>query len=153
MTWTKIEEEARALRSFSLRAYSELMPPPWVGIKPYAPDRARAACTCGVGDDGTLDVGEQEQAHELAPGLQRIADHLVAELGRLVRGEPHALSRTLLDGNAAWPDELAAAAKAGRLADEPLVLALPLALSRTQDDKGNTPWTLFGGSHEGAAAP
>jgi len=24
-----------------------------------------------------------------------------------------------------------------------------LALSRTQDDKGNTPWTLFGASHDG----
>src|SRR5262249_11365616 len=32
-----------------------------------------------------------------------------------------------------------------------LVIALALALSRTQDDKGNDRWTLFGTSHDGAA--
>jgi hypothetical protein len=152
--WACIEAEAQGgFASFPLRAYSEFMPPPWVGLKPVAPARALRLCTCGVGDDHSLDVDEQEQAHVLGPGLARIADHLVAELGKLVRGEPHALSRTLLDGNPAWPEDLAAAAKAGRLADDPLVLALPLALSRTQDDKGQTPWTLFGASQEGAAAP
>jgi hypothetical protein len=152
--WARIEAEAQgAFASFPLRAYSEFMPPPWVGIKPVAPARALGLCTAGVGDDLSLDIDEQEQAHVLVPGLARIADHLIAELGKLVRGEPHALSRTLLDGNPAWPADLAAAAQAGRLASDPLVLALPLALSRTQDDKGNTPWTLFGASHEGAAAP
>ena len=55
-----------------------------------------------------LDIDEYEQAHDLEPGLDRIAEHLVDELGKLRRGEPHALSRTLLDGNPAWPAELAA---------------------------------------------
>ena len=32
-------------------------------------------------------------------------------------------------------------------------IALSLALSRTQDDKGNVRWTLFGASHDGAGAP
>lgn len=155
--WSLLEAEAReAFRgqgSFPLRAYSEFMPPPFVGIKPYEPDRARAAATSIVRDETALDIGEYEQAHEIVPGLKRIADHLAFEVGKLVRGEDHALSRTLLTDNAAWPDELAAAAREGRLAGDPLVLVVPLALSRTQDDKGNVRWTLFGSSHEGPGAP
>ena len=86
-------------------------------------------------------------------GLPRLAEHVLQALGKLVRGQPHALSHTLLDGNAAWPAPLADAARRGVFADEPLVLAMPLALSRTQDDKGNVRWTLFGASHDGPSAP
>jgi peptidase M28-like protein len=155
--WSRIVAEARnafaGAGRFPLRAYSELMPPPYVGIKPYDPEIASACATFGVSDPTALDVSEYEQAHELEPGLDRIADHIVGELGKLVGGRPHALSRTLLADNPAWPADLAAAAAAGLLADEPLALALPLALSRTQDDKGNDRWTLFGASHDGPAAP
>ena len=63
------------------------------------------------------------------------------------------MSRTLLTDNPAWPAELADAARAGRLPLAPLAVFLPLALSRTQDDKGNTPWTLFGVSHDGPSRP
>ena len=151
--WEHIEAEAEeAFARFPLRAYSELMPPPYVGIKPYAPRRAQAAATFGVSAGDALDIDEYEQAHDLEPGLDRIADHLVAELGKLVRGVPHALPRSLLDGNPAWPPELAAAAAAGRLAHDPLVVICALALSRTQDDKGNDRWTLFGASHDGPEA-
>jgi hypothetical protein len=142
--WAGIEAEARgALGQFPVRAYSEFMPPPFIGWKPYTGD------VLGHGD--TFDIDEYDQAHDLEPGLERIGAHLVAELGKLVRGEAHALSKTLLAGNPAWPDELAAAARAGKLAHDPLIVICPLALSRTQDDKGNTPWTLFGTSHEGPA--
>jgi hypothetical protein len=152
--WSTIEAEARgAFREFPLRAYSELMPPPYVGVKPYRPALASGAATCGASAPCSLDIDEYEQAHDVEPGLQRIADRIVAELGKLVRGEAHALSKTLLAGNPAWPDELAAAAHAGRFASAPLVVACPLALSRTQDDKGNERWTLFGASHDGAAKP
>jgi hypothetical protein len=155
--WEQIEAEARdafhGMGRFPLRAYSEFMPPPYVGIKPYAPDRGHASTTFGVGDGDALDIDEYEQAHDLEPGLDRIADHLLFELGKLVRGQPHALSRTLLEGNSAWPPELADAARAGKLAHDPLILICALALSRTQDDKGNDRWTLFGASHAGPAAP
>jgi hypothetical protein len=154
--WQQLEAEARdAFRGagrFPVRAYSEAMPPPYIGIKPYAPDRTRDAATFGAGDDGALDIDEYEQAFDLEPGLDRIAAHLSTELGKLVRGEPHALSRTLLDGNPAWPPELADAARAGRFVRDPLVVIQALALSRTQDDKGNDRWTLFGASHDGPAA-
>src|SRR5215831_16621402 len=98
--WSRIVAEARSAFAgagrFPLRAYSEFMPPPYVGIKPYDPQLASACATFGVGDPTALDVSEYEQAHELEPGLARIASHIVAELGKLVDGRPHALSRTLL---------------------------------------------------------
>src|SRR5260370_37843139 len=142
--WRRIEEEARKLfvaaRHFPLLAYSEFMPPPLLGPKPYellwsdAPER----------DGDAFDVSEYEQADELEPGLVRVAGHLLGELAKLVAGVRTELSRTLLADNAAWPADLAEAARAGRLAHAPLVVFFPLALSRTQDDKGNVPWTLFG---------
>ncbi|MGO8970630.1 MAG: M28 family peptidase [Myxococcaceae bacterium] len=154
--WEQIEAEAReAVRSagrFPLRAYSEFMPPPYVGIKPYAPSRASAPTTFAVSGGDTLDIDEYEQAHDLEPGLDRIAGHLLTELGRLVAGQSRALSQTLLEGNAAWPAELADAARGGKLSHDPLILICPLALSRTQDDKGNDRWTLFGASHDRPSA-
>ncbi len=150
--WSQLEREAegafRGKGRLPVRAYSEFLPPPFVGIKPYRlwrdPDVAQG--------EADFAVNEYEQVQELAPGLTRIAEHLIAELEKLTRGEPHALSRTLLEGNPAWPTELADAAKEGRLRD-PLCLILPLALSRTQDDKGNARWTLLGASNEGPSAP
>jgi hypothetical protein len=155
--WDRIEAEARGAfhgdGRFPVRAYSEAMPPPYVGIKPYSVERAHGAATFGCGDAAALDIDEYEQAHDLEPGLDRIADHLVLELGKLVRGEAHALSRTVLEHNPAWPAQLAEAAQHGRLGHDPLVVICPLALSRSQDDKGNDRWTLFGTSHDGAARP
>jgi hypothetical protein len=155
--WEQIEAEARdAFRGvgrFPLRAYSEFMPPPYVGIKPYAPSRAQAATTFAVSSGDALDIDEYEQAHDIEPGLDRVANHLLSELGKLLGGHPRALSRTLLQGNPAWPAEIADAALAGKLAHDPLIVICPLALSRTQDDKGNDRWTLFGASHDGPAAP
>jgi hypothetical protein len=155
--WARIEAEAhRAFgkhASFPIRAYSESMPPPYVGLKPYAPRLSDAPCTAFAEQGDSLEITEYEQAQEIEPGLDHIAQHLVAELGKLVRGEGHALSHTLLDDNPAWPRDLADAAHRGLFAKAPLALLVPLALSRTQDDKGNVRWTLFGASHEGPAAP
>ncbi len=154
--WVTLQAEARraflGTDRFPLRAYSEFMPSPYVGLKPYLPDLDSHSVTFSSSPNA-LDIDEYEQTNDLQPGLDRIADRIIGELSKLVHGQPHGLSRTLLEGNPAWPAELQQAAQAGRLADEPLVLALPLALSRTQDDKGNNRWTLFGTSHEGAAAP
>src|SRR5262249_24605821 len=51
--------------------------------------------------------------------------------------------------NPYWPPELAS--HVGQLKHEHYVLLLPLALSRTQDDKGRLRWTIFGGSEQGPA--
>ena len=151
MDWARFEAEAhaafRGAGRFPLRAYSEFMPAQFVGWKPCARGTGRRVATLGA-----CEIDEYEWAHEIAPGLDRIAEHIVHELGKLMRGAPHALSHSLLDGNPAWPDELAAAARAGALADEPVAIAIGLALSRTHDDKGNDRFTLFGTSHDGAAA-
>ena len=49
--WEQIEAEARGAFAgegrFPLPAYSEFMPAPYVGIKPYAPTRAARATACG----------------------------------------------------------------------------------------------------------
>ncbi|HEY4055155.1 MAG TPA: M28 family peptidase [Kofleriaceae bacterium] len=153
--WHRIETEAcgafHGEGRFPLRAYSELMPPPYVGIKPYAPQCARRDATCAVTDRDAFDIDEYELAHDLEPGFARIAEVIVAEISKLTRGERHALSHTLLADNPAWPAELADAARAGKLAHDPSVVMCALALSRSQDDKGNARWTLFGTSHDGAA--
>src|SRR5207237_10323561 len=71
--------------------------------------------------------------------------HEIADLahGRSARG----FSRRKLTDNPAWPPELASAT--GAAAHERFVTILPLALSRTQDDKGRVRWTVFGGSEQG----
>ena len=155
--WQKIVAEAQRAfldegRPFPVRAYSEFMPPPFVGIKPYALDPASAPATAGVHREGALDVDEYQQAHELKPGLAKIAHHLVTELGKLASGSTHDFSKALLEGNLAWPESLAATARAGRIPQDPFSVIQALALSRTQDDKGNVRWTLFGASHLPAAA-
>src|SRR5262249_7211206 len=116
MDWAIIESEARAAfrgkGRFPLRAYSEFMPAPFVGWKPCARGTGREVARLGA-----CEIDEYEWAQEVAPGLDRIAGHVLHELGKLMRGEPHTLSRSLLAKNPAWPDELAAAAHAGKLAD------------------------------------
>ncbi len=125
------------------------MPPPYVGIKPYAPARSP-----GRGDSrwatrtGWTSTSTSRRTSS-SPGSTGSPRTSSCELGKLVRGEPHALSRTLLEGNPAWPAELAEAAQRRPAARRPSSSSLPLALSRTQDDKGNVRWTLFGASHDG----
>jgi hypothetical protein len=136
-------------RHFPVEAYSELMPPPYLAPKPYAlvwPDDE------GITDEG-FPIDEYEQADQLEPGLAHVAAHILDELAKLVTGRRTELSRSLLADNPAWPPALREAAEAGRLSSTPLAIMFALALARTQDDKGNTPWTLFGASHEGPARP
>ena len=154
--WSQIESEAAGAfvgqGRFPVPAYSEFMPPPFVGIKPFtAPDPANAPGSTIVCDERGLAIDEYEQEHELRPGLAKIANHLVDELGKLTSGATHEFSRTLLDGNLAWPPSLAAAARDGRYPKRPFLVMQTLALSLTQDDKGNVRWTLFGASHEPAS--
>jgi Peptidase family M28 len=155
--WSLFERESeQALVGrgrFPIRAYSEFMPPPYVGIKPYAPKRASDACTARATGDEILEITEYEQVEELVPGLRRIATLLLNEIAKLAHGGSHLFSRSLLAGNPAWPTALGEAASRRGFLEETFSVAIPLALSRTQDDKGNVRWTLFGCSHEGASRP
>jgi hypothetical protein len=155
--WSRIVAEAQhafaGAGRFPLPAYSELMPPPYVGIKPYVPRLEEAAATAQASETSSLDITEYEQTQELAPGLARISGRIIEAIVKLARGGSHDLSRTLLADNPAWPPALAEAAKQGKKRDDAVSMILSVALSRTQDDKGNVRWTLFGTSHEGSAAP
>ena len=93
---------------------------------------------------------EYEEVMELRPGMERLAGQLICAMQHLAAGRPaHGIARAKLEGNPYWSAELAQAA--GQLAHERYVVLTPLALSRTQDDKGRVRWTLFGGSEQGPA--
>jgi hypothetical protein len=139
------QEEGR----YRIAAYSEFMPPPRLGLKPYGTT------------DGTLfseddpwgwPVTEYEEYRELGPGLEIIGRQILHVVMHLGQGQPaHGISQSKLEANPYWPEALAA--RAGQLAHERYVVLAPLALSRTQDDKGRVRWTLFGGSEQGPARP
>ncbi len=132
--------------NYPLDAYSEFLPAPRVGWKPYG----------GRGPDPELfppddpfgwHVGEFEEELELRAGLTQVGTQLLTKLGRLLDGNPDTGIPALdLAANPFWPAELAGEPK---LPHERCVTLLPLALSRTQDDKGRVRWTLFGNSEQG----
>jgi hypothetical protein len=100
------------------------------------------------GDPWGWQVTEHEEAFELRPGLEQVAGQVVKAMVHLGRGEPaHGISKAKRLDNPYWPTLLAE--QAGRLDHERYVILMPLALSRTQDDKGRVRWTLFGGSEQG----
>ena len=133
---------------YPIPAYSEFMPPPRLGRSPYGDfDPSLFA----EDDPFGWRVSEAEEELEIKPGFEHLAGRIVPALGRLARGETEPLiaghlGRNLVD-NPYWPPELASAS--ARPAGERTVILLPVALSRTQDDKGHVRWTLFGSSEQG----
>jgi hypothetical protein len=136
----------RGAGHFPVPAYSEMLPPPWLGPKPYDgqpgnPPPLRA-------DDCGWNVSEYEEEVQLWPGIEHVSRIVLGEMMRLGHGQPlHYLARHKFRNNPAWPAELAGCV--GRLHHERYVLLLPVSLSRTQDDKGRLRWTLFGASEQG----
>ena len=126
---------------YFIPAYSEFMPPPRMVERAY-----------GTRDDrhfrrGEWPVTEYEEAFELRPGLESIGAQLVDALSRFGRGlRAQGIDGRKLEGNPCWPDDLR---ERGAPDNEKYVVMLPLALSRTQDDKGRVRWTLFGASEHG----
>ena len=122
------------------------MPPPRVGWKPYGPVPVNSYLF-SPDDPFGWKVHEFDEALELQPGLYQIARQLMTRLKRLQDGNPE----TGLPRHVSREQSLLAA-RTGRRADlqnDRCVLLLPLALSRTQDDKGRVRWTLFGNSEQG----
>ncbi len=148
--WKRLLAEptwCRGQGNFPLPAYSEFMPPPWLGLKPYGTPVPSPHQTH---DNWGWHISEYEWGHRLHLGLRYVARRGLAELARLGRGEPlRHTSQGKLHDNPYWPKELAA--HAGRLTHERYVLIWSLALSRTQNDKGRVLWTLFGSSEQGPA--
>jgi len=130
---------------FQVAAYSEFMPPPSIGWRPYGTEHPVPR---SPENPFTWLIGEREQAFELGPGLQTIAGQVLWALERLDREQPaQGINRAKLEGNLYWPKELAELP--GAIPHERYVTFMPLALSRTQDDKGRVRWTFFGGSEQG----
>jgi hypothetical protein len=136
---------------YPIEAYSEFMPPPCLGVKPYGnepPD------TQLFHDDDPFGwyVHEFDEARELRPGLRQVAEQIVPKVSGLLGGKhEHGIAGRDLDDNAYWPKELAE--RAGSLTHDRGIVLVPLALSRTQDDKGRVRWTVFGGSEQGPSKP
>jgi Peptidase family M28 len=132
---------------YPIAAYSEFMPPPRLGRKPYG---SFPLPTFDEDDPWGFPVTEYEEAWQLRPGLANLARELVGALANLGEGgRAHCISKHKLTDNPYWPPELAR--QAGSLPHERYVVLLPLALARSQDDKGRVRWTLFGGSEQGPA--
>ncbi|HEY5311562.1 MAG TPA: hypothetical protein VIK18_03555, partial [Pirellulales bacterium] len=139
----------RKRRAAPIIAYSEFMPPPRPAIKPYS--QTVDPLVLSEDDLWGWHVTEYEEAFELAPGLRQIAEQVLRGLWHLGHGQPcHGLSKAKLQNNPYWPPELC---RAGAPPKERYVILAPLALSRTQDDKGRVRWTLFGSSEQGPARP
>ncbi len=133
---------------YPISAYSEFMPPPRLGRRPYG------AMDLGpFSDDSPFGwaVTEIEEEYELKPGLDVVAEHVLKQLVQLGENQPASAiaghRRRNLENNPYWPPALAA--RAGHLEHERYVVLLPLALSKTQDDMGRVRWTFFGGSEQG----
>ncbi len=133
---------------YPIVAYSEFMPPPRLGRKPYDRDEEEIdAHVFDPADPWGWRISEYEEALELQPGLLHVAELLLGVLRHLGHGEPaHGIARNKLRENPYWPESLH---EKGAPAQERYVTLMPLALSRTQDDKGRVRWTLFGASHQG----
>ena len=132
---------------YPIPAYSEFMPPPRLGQKAYGLRVDRLLFDDA--DPWGWQISEYEQANELTPGLQRLAGHVLNTMRHLGRGEPaHGISRNKLADNLYWPKSLH---DSGAPDHERYIVLMPLALARTQDDKGRVRWTLFGGSEQGPA--
>ncbi len=152
--WQQLIPSADCFRGaglYPIDAYSEFMPPPRVGWHAYAPE-APDPQLFNDEDPWGWHVSEYEEANEIQPGLEQVARQLVGRIWHLLRGNSsHGISKRLLENNAYWPSELAA--RAGTLMHDQGVALLPLALSRTQDDKGRVRWTVFGASDQGPSKP
>jgi hypothetical protein len=133
---------------FPLPAYSEFMPAPRLGVSPYGEvDPALFA-----GDDPFgWRVQEVDEVHQLRPGMQNVANQVMAHLIRFLK-DPSSIyvagpGGRNLKGNPYWSEELAS--RASELTRRRHLLLLSLALSKTQNDRGRRPWTLFGASEQG----
>ncbi len=133
---------------YPIPAYSEFMPAPRLGRSLYGDiDRFLFDEKDAYG----WRVSEIDQEYELNPGLERIANQVLAHFVRFGRGELVraliGLNRRLIEGNPYWSPELDARIES--LPRERYVTLLPVALAKTQDYLGHVRWTLFGNSEQG----
>jgi hypothetical protein len=134
---------------FSLRAYSEYMPPVRTGIFLY--DGEVDPRVFDTGDVFGWKISEFEEEYQLKPGLEVIGKQVLEHIVQMGSGKfpPHLAGHKQknLINNIFWPNELML--HSGWQENERYISLLPLALSKTNDDKGRVRWTFFGGSEQG----
>lgn len=139
-SWDTVLEQAAPPPPTEVRAYSEWMP---------APKWSANAVREGVdffreGSGDIFWVSEREEKEKLRPGLELVGRHLLTDLAQLQAGAPPGGSRlkgipaALREENPYWPESFPSP-------ESPLVAIQFLKLSRTQNDQGQTPWTVYGG--------
>ena len=133
---------------FPLPAYSEFMPPPRLGLTPYG---GLDATLFAENDPYGWRVQEVDEVHQLLPGLQDVANQVMAHLSKFM-ADPSTVyvagpSGRNLKGNPYWSTDLAT--HCAELARRRHVLLMPLALAKTQNDRGRRHWTMFGSSEQG----
>ncbi len=133
---------------FPIPAYSEFMPSPKIGISPIGDVDPFI-----LKDDDLFgwNISELDEELELRPGMKHITKQIMHNLVKLGSGQTEfhisGHQNENLKNNPYWPEELSSSA--GKLSHEKFVIFMPLALSKTQDDKGRVRWTLFGSSEQG----
>jgi hypothetical protein len=136
----------RAEGRFPIAAYSEFMPPPRIGIKPSGAFEYESPLL--EDDPWGWRITVKEQERELRPGLPLIGRQIVEHVMALARtGRTRQTGYYHFKANPYWPEMLHGHVPA----DERHVFLSPIALSKTQDDKGRIRWTLFGASGDGPA--
>jgi hypothetical protein len=139
---------ARGEGRFPIAAYSEYMPPPRVGQKPYGSWEIESPFA--LDDLWGWRISAHEQEQELTPGVADIGRQLIDSMVALATGHgTQRIGHRHLENNPYWPKSLAEVV--GTLAQERYLFLSPLALAKTQDDQGHVRWTLFGGSDQGPA--
>src|SRR5262245_56494441 len=132
--------------NYRIDAYSEFLPPPRVGWKPYG----------GLGPDPEVFspddpfgwyVSELEEALELRPGMVQVGRQVLHKLSRLLDGNVHTGLPTLDPGKHPFLPPGPAAEPA--LPQGGCGVLLPVALSRHQDDKGRGRWTVVRNREQG----
>jgi hypothetical protein len=137
-SWTRVRQR------FPIAAYSEFMPPPRIGQKPYG---TWARSPFIESDPWGWRITPYETDRHLRPGLVTIGSQLLNDLVAVAEGQQHNIGEMHLADNPYWPKSLSE--RAASLTHERFLVLSPLALSLTQDDKGHVRWTLFGGSEQG----
>lgn len=139
--------------SHPIEAYSEFMPAPSIGARPYPLlYETKASLLQSQGyfpyynpqDPHYFFIPSFDEVTVIRPGLIYLMKHFLKDLSQLSKGETpgggklKGIPKSLLENNPYFPDKLRG--------EEAIVSILPITLSMTQNDQGQTPWTVFGGT-------
>jgi len=137
------------VEKYPLRAYSEYMPSPVIGINPYNGEIDNRVFNTQEAHRWKISGFEEE--YQLRPGLLETGKQIMEHLVQLRSGKfPAHLAghkQKNLINNIFWSEKLML--HSGLAEKERFVSLLPLALSKTKDDKGRVRWTFFGASEQG----